>query len=56
LFLPHDLLKEVVRDFSGVDLVISEKSYHTMNLLEGVVGLYFLIAIDTKLKGNSNKR
>ena len=42
---PALLFLDTVRDFSGVDFVISEKSEPVICLLEGVYGLYVLIPI-----------
>gem|GEM_PF-6494574 len=39
LFLPPVLPKNFVKDFSGLFVVRSLKSYHTINLLDGVYGL-----------------
>src|SRR5699024_11932726 len=43
LLRPAFFFKDTVNDFSGVVLVISEKSEPVICLLEGVYGLYFLI-------------
>jgi hypothetical protein len=45
LFRPPDFFKGARRDFSGLDAVISSNAGATLNLVPGVTGFIFLIAM-----------